>query len=114
MDLEDKLLSIAAATVGGDVSEVDELAVVPLHNDALPLELPAPPHLRSHPISSNFPSHHLSWIESSPPFDQIPPSPRYAVDDGNNDCEGKRADDGGLHGVGVGGVGGACECGESV
>ena len=24
------------------------------------------------------------------------------------------ADDGGLHGVGVGGVGGACECGESV
>ena len=56
MDLEDKLLSIAAATVGGDVSEVDELAVVPLHNDALPLELPAPPHLRSHPLSS------FSWI----------------------------------------------------
>ena len=56
MDLEDKLLSIAAATVGGDVSEVDELAVVSLHNDALPLELPAPPHLRSHPLSS------FSWI----------------------------------------------------
>ena len=95
MDLEDKLLSIAAATVGGDVSEVDELAVVPLHNDALPLELPAPPHLRSHPLSSFFPS---SAFPS--PFDQIPPSPRYAVDGGNNDCEGKRADDGGPHGVG--------------
>ena len=42
MNLEDKLLSVAASTVGGDVGEVDELTVVPLHHDALPPLLPLP------------------------------------------------------------------------
>ena len=123
-------MSIAASTVGGDVGEVDELAVVPLHHDALPpllhpLQLSPLSHLlpafppRLSPrclLCLNFPSHNLSlsWSQPSPlSSHHLAPSPSFSFNDGDNDGEENGADDGGPHGVGSD-DGSACECSESL
>ena len=98
-----QLFSVAESTAGGDVSEVDELALLPFHQDALPPLLSPPSHLLPPPprisprclLCPNFPSHNLSLAspEISPPSShRLPSSSRFSLNDSDHDGEEYGAD----------------------
>ena len=100
INLEDKLLSVAAPAVGGDVSKVDELAVVPLHHNARPPQLPPPsPPPRLSPRSLLSPDSLSPQL--SPSSHHLSSSPRFCLNDSDDDCKENSADDSDPHGSDV-------------